>query len=768
MSVSKNNYFRFPWLVPISLILILLFFIPLFKSSSKKSAQKAVTITFWNMFTAGGPGDAIKTLVKEFNETHPYIQVKILDIPQQIEQKLLTATAGGVPPDVAMFDRFRVASFAARNAFRCLDDFILRDKIKATDFFKPCWEECKYQEKMWAMPFNTDVRVLFYNKDLFKEAGLDPERPPRTWDELIEYSDKLTKRDKLGRLTQVGFVPIWGNTWLYLYGWQKGGEFINEDGTEITCNDPKIVAALEWVVNFVDRYKIESLNSFSSGFGAWELNPFFTGKIAMQGDEGYLMSLIKRYAPKLNYDVAPLPYPKDGVRATWSGGFALVIPRGAKNAEAAWEFIKWMTSPKPQFTYAKMSEQMSANKLAMEDPYFMNDPKWRVFISEMEYSRYRPVTPVGAELWDQLARAVDQCVYHKMTPKQALDEAKKKTQRALDEFIKQRNYPFVNWKLVILIFLFILGVPMAWRATKSCKIIKASSLLKKEHILGYIFILPWILGFITFTAGPILVSIVYSFCNYEILTPAQFLGLENYRRLFFEDSLFYKSLYNTIYYTIFAVPLGMATALFLALLLNLQIKGKNWYRTIYFLPSVVPLVASSILWMWIFNPEFGLLNWILSKFGIRGPLWLLSEHWSKPALILMSLWGVGGGMVIYLAGLQNIPEQLYEAALIDGANRWHQFRYITLPMLSPTIFFTLVMGIIGSFQVFTQAYIMTGGGPVDSTLFYVFYLFNNAFGFLKMGYASAMAWILFIIILTLTLIQLKLAKKWVYYEGELR
>ncbi|HUV04993.1 MAG TPA: sugar ABC transporter permease [Armatimonadota bacterium] len=295
---------------------------------------------------------------------------------------------------------------------------------------------------------------------------------------------------------------------------------------------------------------------------------------------------------------------------------------------------------------------------------------------------------------------------------------------------------------------------------------RLGKLARGEAIDCYMFISPWVIGFLIFTLGPMLFSIGLSFCRWDIFRPADFVGLENYRKLT-ADPLFVKSLANTLFYAAFAVPIGIAGALGLSMLLNQKIRGISIYRTIYYLPAILSGVAVALLWRWILNPDYGVLNAILADvFGIaHPPQWLMDESWSKPSLILMSLWGVGGGMVIFLAGLQGIPEQLYEAAQIDGANVLQRFRHITLPMLSPVIFFNLIMGVIASFQVFTQVYIMTGGGPANSTLFYVLYLFNNGFRFFKMGYASALAWVLFVIIMGVTLIQFKLARRWVYYEG---
>lgn len=295
-----------------------------------------------------------------------------------------------------------------------------------------------------------------------------------------------------------------------------------------------------------------------------------------------------------------------------------------------------------------------------------------------------------------------------------------------------------------------------------------ATLRAREALTFYLFLAPWLLGFVLFTIGPILASAALSFTQYDIVTPPRAIGVANYHDLFASDRLFGVSLYNTGYYVLFFVPLQIALSLALALLLNLQVHGIPIYRTLFYIPSIVPAVANSILWIWIFQPQWGLLNYGLSLLGIEGPLWLSSIEWSKPSLIIMSLWGSGGAMIIFLAGLQGIPQHLYEAAELDGANRWRRFWHVTIPMLTPTTFFVLVLGVIGSFQVFTQAYIMTGGGPANSTLFYMLYLYRRAFVFQNMGYASAMAWILFVIIFLLTVVQFAAARRWVYYEGERR
>lgn len=288
----------------------------------------------------------------------------------------------------------------------------------------------------------------------------------------------------------------------------------------------------------------------------------------------------------------------------------------------------------------------------------------------------------------------------------------------------------------------------------------------KLAVTGYLFILPWLIGLMLLKIGPMLISLYMSLNVWDLFRPPTFIGLGNYRGLL-EDPLFWTSLSNTVIYVAGRVPLILMLSLMIALLLNQPIPLRNFLRTAYYLPSVTPTVAMCMLWIWLFEPRVGLVNYTLGFVGIRpGPRWLGSLQWAKPALILMSAWGLGGTMVIFLAGLQGIPEHLYEAASLDGANALHRAWYITLPMISSVIFFTLVMGIIRSFQVFTQAFVMTLGGPANATLMYVLYLYNQAFNWFRMGYGSAMAWVLLAILFVFTYVMFK-RSAWVYYESSI-
>jgi multiple sugar transport system permease protein len=287
---------------------------------------------------------------------------------------------------------------------------------------------------------------------------------------------------------------------------------------------------------------------------------------------------------------------------------------------------------------------------------------------------------------------------------------------------------------------------------------------KKRLAIGLLFISPWIVGFFLFLLYPMVSSLYYSLCRYPVLKPPEFIGFGNYARII-HDEYFWKALGNTAFMFI-ELPLMVALGLALALLLNQAVRGMPFFRTVFYLPAIVPVVASAMLWLWIYNPEYGLANVLLTKLHLPGLRWLVDPRTSKPSFIVMDLWGIGGGMIIYLAALQGVPEHLFEAAELDGAGAWQKLIHVILPSISPVMLFMIIMGMIGLFQYFTQAWIMTTprGGPEYSTLFYALYLFQNGFEYFRMGYACAMAWILFVVILGATVLILKTSQRWVYYE----
>lgn len=306
------------------------------------------------------------------------------------------------------------------------------------------------------------------------------------------------------------------------------------------------------------------------------------------------------------------------------------------------------------------------------------------------------------------------------------------------------------------------GVPLRGAAPRKPRLSKR---VIRDNIAGFLFISPWLIHFVVLIAFAMIYSLRISLMETDLLSTEKFVGLANYAKLW-DDELFWKSFRVTAYYSFVLVPSGIVLALAIAMLMNQKVKLIGVWRTLFYLPSVVSGVAVAILWGYVLNPRFGLLNLGLKYIGIDGPRWLFSEIWAVPGFIIMGLWGAGGAMLLYLAGLQGIPTQLYEAAEIDGAGSWHRFRHITIPMLTPTIYFNLLINIIGSFQVFTQSYIMTGGGPNNATLTQVLYLYRKGFQDFQFGYASALAWALFLVIMLFTVLVIRSSEGWVHYEGE--
>jgi len=621
------------------------------------------------------------------------------------------------------------------------------------------------------------------------------------------YVCRLTRYDpQTGQISALGFIPMFGNSWLYMFGWQNGGEFMSPDMTQCTLDHPGIIEALQWLTDTYDAMGgFQSVTVFQKTAMSGGMDPFIVGRVAMRIDTSLLISTVMSFKPELRFRAVAAPIPEKRLAAGakplgWTGGWSYAIPATAKQQEGAWILLRHLCSieaNKLQFQYrATMNRarglpffpDMHPDKRIMawiRETYVDGNPAvspamqqaFGVFEALLPNSRYRPVTPVGQKLWSEHVRAAETALNHVKQPYDALNYGKRQVQDTLDRFLNPPQGALVHWSALIAAYAIgaaALFGGMAWRQERKRR---EAGGKRGAWLDGYVAASPWLIGFIVFGAGPILFSIIISFCQYDVLNPARFVGFDNYVSLLgrhyddvigatvWNDPVFWKSLGNTLFMVIGA-PLGIALGLAIALLLDTKVRGLHIYRTIYYLPAIVPAVASFILWLWILDPTRGMLNQALAAFGVHNPPnWLQDPLWAKPALILMGLWGVGAGMIIWLAGLKDIPESLYEAAEIDGANRVRRFIHITIPLLSPYIFFNLIMGLIGAFQVFEAAFIMTDGGPADATLFYAYKLFNEAFRFLNMGVASAIAWLLFIVVLLITLLQLWLGKKWVHYGG---
>lgn len=815
---------RETWLPRVGLALavaVLVFFG--YRTAAARLPGEGVELVVWGL-ASGEETKGLDAQLREFERRYPHIRIRNLSMGAggMNAQKLMTSIAGAAPPDLVRQDRFTIGDWASRDTFRPLDDLLADPeqngpgdpwRIVPAEYYPACWAEAVYAGKVYAIPDSTDDRLLYWNKDAFRKAGLDPERPPRTWEELEEYTRRLTHRRPDGSFEQIGFIPVvpsYSNSWFYLYSWQNGGEFMSPDGRTCTLLNPESKEALEWLTRFYQELSgAENVMAFASTFQPREQDPFITGKMAMKVDTNNAIRTIARFGPRLDFGVAPAPVPAARLRGegrfrgqppfiTWSGGFSYAIPVGSRHVKEAWLFIKWMNSLESRRIFNAAQQQwneeqdpprpyvpeMHANRVINEVLYREFAPQgdtpldqrmrrgMQVGLDMMPYAKFRPVTFVGQRLWDEHRRAFENATRGKMSPEAALLDGQKIVQEELDLVFNRERQPFLNLPATYATCGVVVAGLLAGFFFYCRRGGRVAPLLRSEARAGYLFALPWILGFVALFLGPMLASVVFSFCDYDVLHAPRWVGLQNYTRMA-ADPLLGKSLGNVFYLALIGIPLSISVSLALAMLLNSRVKGMPFYRTLFYLPSLTPVVATAILWLFILNPDSGVVNqaWratLGAWFGWPAPTWLASEEWSKPALILMSLWGAGGGIILWLAGLQGVPQHLYEAADLDGARQWDRFRHVTLPMLTPYILFNLIMGTIAWLQRFTDIYVMTdgAGGPVDSTMVPVLYLFNNAFQYFKMGYASAWAWLIFAVVMALTALNLYGSKRWVYYEGE--
>jgi multiple sugar transport system permease protein len=659
-----------------------------------------------------------------------------------------------------------LAQLVDKHGVMNLDPYVARDTVDFSVFFSQLTTTLTFDNHLYAYPIHFSTNALFYNKKLFAQAKLPYPDETWTWDKYQQVAKVLTKdTNGDGKLDQFGtLIPDFR-----LLIPSFGGSIFNEDATRCIINSPEALKAVTWAISMYGKETPTTQQTQDTN----EMQLFENDRIAFfMGRTWQLARLSDTMKDANSWDVAPTP--KGKIRYSMLAVGGNCIARETKHPNETWEFVKFYSSAQGQRLLGRQKNCVPGTKEVAFDPnYFMSSPpkSIQVFTDAAAYSTIDiPDKPwkieFGTRIWDQINESIR---IRRVTPEQGLQLIEQQTNNLLEEF-RTKPAPVYAGKRILVekgaqIVPYIIGFAIV------LLLVLLIARRKYRWLDGYLFISPWLIGFILFTFGPVIASLLLSFAEYDILTAPRWVGLKNFIQLF-ADPLFRKSLINTLYYSAVTVPLGLVFSLFLAMLLNVKIRGSYTFRVIYYLPAVTSGVAISLLWRWLFNPDIGLINYFLSWFGIEPLGWLTSTTWALPAVMIMSVWGsLGGPMLIYLAGLQGIPDQLYEAADLDGANLWQRFRHVTIPMLSPAIFFNLIMAVIGSFQVFTAVYVMTTsgvsiepGGPAHSTLVYVLYLYRNAFRYLVMGQACAMAWFLFLIILILTLFNFKLAQRWVHYE----
>lgn len=753
----------------------------------------------------------VRVAVEAFERAHPDIDVDLQSVVRDYQQKLLAEVAAGTAPDVVHMDPGNFQALAERGALLPLNQFFKESPgFDLSQYYKVLVDASTLNGQLYILPRDiAPIVPVFYNKKIFDEAGIPYPDGKWTWDfqerpwlrehDFLWVVHQLTKFDSSGRTVRWGYAPAWKTAFTNMCYLELGARVTDDyqNPTKVLYTDPRIIKAFQFTADLsIKKHWIPTDIEMDAVLQTGTRKLFEEGRIAMLQSgiwesPALRRDLIKGQPGYFDWDIAMAPAYKDGTRAYSTGGSGYSIMSQTKHPHEAWLLTQWMAGKEGMLPSAAAGMAQPALRwMARSEPWIPGphtpanevDPKNRIIMDEgADYVVYGPTSPLWPEVDGYVDQQFQSIFYGTATAKAALTKGTAQAQRRLDTLRREEHLSRYNWTWGWAAAALLLGGILAWVYLPE-RGIRRSRRQKRESRTAYLFILPWILGMVLFTLGPMLLSLQMSTASWDIIRPAQWRGIGNYAEAIFDDPLFWTSLKVTGIYTAAAVPLGLVSSLGLALLLNTKVRGMPLWRTCYYIPSIVSGVAAAIVWKAVFRADGGVLNTIiygphgngnflglatlLHPFAtINGQVdWLGDERTALASIILKSLWGAGGGMLIMLAGLQGVPQYFHEAAILDGANAWRRFRHVTIPMISPTVFFALVTGVIGSFQVFTDAYVMTNGGPNNATQFYMLHLYGQAFLGLRMGYASALAWILFAIILGFTIAQFR-AGRWVYYEG---
>ena len=752
---------------------------------SEAARPVTITVLHWG---DQAEEQVVKNLVAKYQADHPNVQiVRINPGSDNYDSKLKTMMAAGTPPDVFYMRPETMPDLASMKLIAPLEDRFAREPKSLTDdFFPILLDGFRYNTTtqkvgaggtLYGLPKDFTTAGFYVNVDLFKAAGVEVPYGGWTWDQFKDDIRKITdlrkKKEYAGRDIYGGFFGLWPDTLRNIL-WSYGGDFFGPSGfKKLALDSPQSQAALQMIVDT----RLKDCTSYNpSGIAKDGGQEFFNGNIGTIGPLGRWMTPRYSSITSFHWDFVPMPYATQKVSQIFYTAWAMSSQ--SKNPEASYDLLKFLCGKDGQIQQSRLGLAIPCLKSVAYSPDFLSPPglpkmNSQAFLDALKVARLQQL-PREPEFIRILGDNITKCIQlGQESTMQSAERIQNLWTAELESPLRQKQWPAMPWGTILTITgaLLVTVVTALWFKARGEKL---GPLDRAQERAGWMFVLPWVLGFVLLTLGPMIASLLLSFGQWTGMTPLSdtaAVGTANYRQLLSADPTFYKSLRVTAYFVVLAVPISQAAALLVAMLMNLKVKGIAVFRTIYFVPSVVSGAALAVLWSQIFNNQYGVLNQtlkpVLRLFGTTPPDWFGqdAQHWAVPAFVIMGLWGVGGGMIIYLAGLKGISASLYEAATIDGAGPLRRLYNITLPMLSPLIFYNLVMGLIGSFQVFTQAYIMTGPGPDNATLFYVLNLYRQAFEFHNMGYASAMAWVLFVLVLVLTLAVFKGSKNLVYYEG---
>jgi len=727
-------------------------------------------------------------IARAFVKARPRIRVRLIVLPWgQYWTKLRTQAAGNIAPDVVRLYSGAAGAWFDREILLDLGPLAPRDGVNLGDYFKVAMDACTWKGKLYSLPSDVPVRVLMYNKDLFDKAGLSGRYPsdkkPLTWEELVALAERLTI-ERNGRIVQYGLALGPQADMILIH--QAGGRLVDRPvaPTRCTANTPEVTRGLRFYYDLQFTHKVapDVSKQQKSGFGEMEF-PLLSRRVAM-GFAGPWT--FKRYAQSgMRLGLAPMfTGPKRAQICTPNSNG---VYAGSLHPEEAWAFVRFLSGPEGQRLVARQGMGVPALRaLARSTDFYENEYGFRnlhVYCDDLEYAQPMIMSPteellqVFDKVMGDMRREPD------VTPAVAAREIETAMNRVFER-LKPRRASLASraiWPILIGVSL-LLGIGGVVLASRRSAVLRAATAGRPSNLAGYLFISPWIFGLICFNLGPILTAVVLSFTSWDLIRSPTWVGVANFKEIFAVDETFRHSLGVTAIYVVCSVPILVLGGLASAMLLARARRLSGVFRTILYLPSMFSGVAMTLLWMWMYNPKVGVINYLLSLVGVAGPDWLdgkvqsavggaIFGYWVLPALIFMNALWIGGNMIIFSAALQGIPRSLYDAAAVDGAGAWSRFRHVTLPMLSPAILFTTVVGTITSFQAFTQAFMIRGsrgdlGGPGDASMLYVLYTYIKAFMHYRMGYACALALILFAVIFALTFLQIRLSRRWVFYQAE--
>lgn len=714
----------------------------------------------------GEEGKKIAEMARRFERENPGAKIETQAIPwEAAHAKLLTAVVGGIPPDVSQMGTTWMAEFAAMGALDALDERAATSPTANPEaFFPGSLHTCEVDGRLYGIPWYVDTRVLFYRKDLLAAVGFS--HPPTTWEEMKTVATRLSRQKTTDGKKAYG-ISLGSRGWtdLLMAVWQNGGDPLR----------PSETAYFEAMLYYRSFFQ-EGLTPSKEGADVDIYHAFRTGYLPMFVSGPWMVELVGKELPELNgrWGVSLLPGKK--TRTSFVGGSNLVVYKDSKKKDLAFKFLEFLSDPKNQVEWMRITTDLPSVQSAWKDPFFADKPMIQIFGQQMFDTASPPTVPEWEQIASATEDAMEKIVLNTQLTKDEIQLGLQELETTIVKMRVERGSRPNSWRTFFwwviggtVLFLGALWARSFWhlRLGNGEEVVPPFRWRQfiQRDLVGLFFVFPAVLLLFIFMFFPMAVSFLISLTDLNIFsinewTRMQFIGIENYGRIL-QDPIFWRALWNTLFFTAVGVPLTITVSLLAAVALNQRmVKMKSLFRMSFFAPVVTTVVAVAVVWRWLYNPEYGVFNWFLQEgLGMKKLFWLSDPRTSLPSLILMAVWkNFGYNMVIFLAGLQTIPESQYEAARIDGASGWQCFRYITIPGLAPTLLFVSIMTIIGYLQFFAEPYVMTKGGPLDSTTSIVLHMYNQGFRFFNLGYASAISYTLFGLIFVFTFIQMRLKK----------